>query len=295
MEADTQPINNKYNMENKNKPILLIDADSLIYYVAYKETLSEAIEDLDNRISRIFEETGSDRFIMYITEGKCFRYEKTITNDYKESRKSKPKPKFYSVIKEYLKTKYEASNVKGLEADDCVVFLKNTIKEDTIICSPDKDVLFGIPGKHYNYQMISSKDGKNNYESKGFINVTSEESNKFLYTQMLMGDATDSIPGIEGVGIKTAEKWISEWESKGLQGISIIQNILSKYIEKYGAVDGICKFHETFRLVYILRTKKDLKREKILFRPHPVINNYTFPDKKTKEVKSDDSKWCWDM
>ena len=34
-----------------------------------------------------------------------------------------------------------------------------------------------------------------------------------------------------------------------------------KYIETFGYAAGICKFVETFKLVYILKTKEDVLRE----------------------------------
>ena len=37
--------------------------------------------------------------------------------------------------------------------------------------------------------------------------------------------------------------------------------VLEKYIEKFGTSEGIHKFVETFKLVYILKTKEDVLRE----------------------------------
>ena len=37
--------------------------------------------------------------------------------------------------------------------------------------------------------------------------------------------------------------------------------VLNKYIEKFGFAEGIAKFAETFKLVYILKTKEDVLRE----------------------------------
>ena len=37
--------------------------------------------------------------------------------------------------------------------------------------------------------------------------------------------------------------------------------VLKKYIEKFGNHEGICKFAETFRLVYILKSKEDVLKE----------------------------------
>ena len=37
--------------------------------------------------------------------------------------------------------------------------------------------------------------------------------------------------------------------------------VLEKYTEKFGIHEGITKFAETFKLVYILKTKEDVLRE----------------------------------
>ena len=58
---------------------------------------------------------------------------------------------------------------------------------DTVICTVDKD-LDQIPGKHFNF--ITNE----HYE------VTPEQGLQFFYKQILMGDSTDDIPGLKGIG-----------------------------------------------------------------------------------------------
>lgn len=36
---------------------------------------------------------------------------------------------------------------------------------------------------------------------------------------------------------------------------------LKKFVEKFGMVEGVMKFYETFKLVYMLKTDDDMKRE----------------------------------
>jgi 5'-3' exonuclease len=269
--------------------VLLIDADSLIYYEAYKESVYEALEGIDNRIKTILEENNTNKYVMFLTGSDCFRYSMAQSNDYKESRKGLKKPLHFYTIKSYLKSNYNAITVPKLEADDCVVLYNNLLPYNTRICSPDKDVLRSAVGKHYNYQLIAEKDKngnklKNKFHSKGFITTSEEDSKDFLYLQMLQGDHTDSISGIKGVGEKTAEKWLNSWKNSehfecGVKSIETF--ILEKYIEKYGSISGICKFHETFRLVYILQNKEDLVREKIDL-PELLISEFK------KEVEKDE-------
>jgi 5'-3' exonuclease len=52
----------------------------------------------------------------------------------------------------------EFYTVDNIEADDCIGIIQTKRKElglEFIICSPDKDVIRQIPGKHYNYSKKS--------------------------------------------------------------------------------------------------------------------------------------------
>jgi 5'-3' exonuclease len=69
-----------------------------------------------------------------------------------------------------------------------------------------------------------------------------------------MGDSTDNIVGIPGVGIKTAENWLKD-RTKDFESFAI-----RKYVEKFGMVEGIMEFHKNFNLVYLLKTDEDLAR-----------------------------------
>ena len=65
----------------------LIDADSLLYFEMGKDTLEEAIEGLNNRIQEILIETDCDRYLGFLTRGKCFRYNIARSKPYKHNRK----------------------------------------------------------------------------------------------------------------------------------------------------------------------------------------------------------------
>ena len=258
-------------MESEKDKVLLIDIDSIIYYEAFKEKLEWAIQGIDERMQRIFKETGTNKYIAFLTEGKCFRYAKALSSDYKGSRKGKDKPKWFYVLKDYLKAEYGAISIDGLEADDCVAYFANNPLFYTMICSPDKDVLLQCPGTHYNYQMVGVKDSKVMFESKGFVETSEEEALNFLYLQMLMGDSTDGISGIEGMGPKKAEKYLSYMESEIGDTNS---HILSAYINKYKPIEGISRFSETFKLVYLLKTDEDMIREIGTIPEIPKIQEY---------------------
>lgn len=271
----------------ENDLVLLVDADSLLYYEAFKEDTNDALNGIDVRVKRILEENNASKFVMFLTEGKCFRYSKAIASEYKGNRKDNVKPRLFEMLKGYLKAQYGAYSVSGIEADDAVVLYHNLTDLNTRICSPDKDVLLQTPGTHFNYQVTGVKDKDGNklegqYASKGMVTTSEEDAKKFLYLQMLMGDSTDGIPGIEGVGPKKAEKILGDVNVESPKG-DVEQLILSAYISKYGTTNGIVRFAETFRMVYLLENEEDLAREGIEL-PELVISEW-----RENEVDDDDS------
>ena len=222
--------------------IALIDGDSLIYYEMGKPTLEEALQSLDGRLYQMFEQTEATKYAGFLTSGKCFRYAAAKTKPYKGNRKKGDKPIIFPAIKEYLKQEWNFTSVPELEADDLVSVYHDPLK--TVICSPDKDVLYQNVGEHYNYGKAEKVLCMDGYDIQ------------FLWTQMLMGDSTDGITGIPKVGPKTADTWLNPLLTNEMP-----EFVLNKYIEKFGISAGVSNFAETFKLVYILKSKEDVLRE----------------------------------
>ena len=234
-------------------PVALIDGDSLLYFEMGKPTLEDAIDGLNQRLLHILNQCETARYAGFLTIGRCFRYKAAKTKDYKHNRKGGSKPIIFYALKEYLKQEWKFEYIPELEADDLVAVYAN---EDTMICSPDKDVLYQVEGEHYNYRTAD------------FVKTTPEEAKLFLWKQMLMGDPTDGIPGIPKLGPKTADKLLAITDLNTMP-----EFVLKKYIEKFGVYAGISKFAETFRLVYILKTKEDVLRETGIELKDLVIND----------------------
>jgi len=221
--------------------VCLIDGDSLLYYEMDKPTLEEAIEGLDQRLVHMLNSCNTSLYAGFLTKGKCFRY--NVDEEYKGNRKGKGRPIIFPALQAHLIQNWGFTFIPELEADDMVAYYAFNTTRKTIICSPDKDVLQQCAGMHYNYRTAE------------FTHTSPDEALKFLWTQVLMGDSTDNIKGLKGVGIKTAENWLSG-RTKDFEGFA-----MRKYVEQFGMVEGIHKFYQTFRLVYLLKTKEDLVRE----------------------------------
>ena len=246
VEAISSGLLEKEMFPKTSSTIALIDADSLLYYCMGESTFEEAKLKLDLRMSDILTECDTSLYAAFLTPYKHFRREVAYTRPYKGNRKGKLAPPALYGLKAYAEQEWNFRYVEGLEADD-VVALYN--RSDTIICSPDKDVLKQIPGRHYNY------GGK---ENERWVDTTIEEAFYFLWIQTMSGDSTDGIPGIAGIGPKKAEKALLNIK-KGHWPLQTLKMYLESEEDVKKAVD---KFKETLDLVYINRTAHDRDRLK---------------------------------
>ncbi len=221
--------------------LALIDGDSLAYYSMGYPTLEEGIQNIDNYISIILNACETEKYILFVSN-KSYRYQIADARPYKGKRKKSESILLPSLL-QYLRQGHGGHGVKLLEADDLVSYFKYKDPENTIVCSPDKDVLYQTAGKHYNY-------GK-----REFVTTSVANADHFLWKQTLMGDSTDNIEGIPGIGPKKAEKLLSEGDT------SYKNIVLDAYIKHFGIANGIYRFQENFRLVYLLKNTEDMKRE----------------------------------
>lgn len=235
----------------RTNKICLLDADFIKHitdYAAQKIITQEFIEDVEEmkRCYRITALGMCENIVTFIRDpiifcfsGKSkntFRYHVAIEKEYKGGRK---KDEFsvedellrldlmheamMAVIKDYVCLLFD-----DLEADDLLCMLQD---EDTYIHSKDKD-LKQVPGWHYDK------------EKHDIFEVTPEEAYTFLAKQLLTGDSTDCIPGIKGIGPKTADKLLKDVDPKNM-----INFVFKQYRAKYGIIKGTDMFCNVWQLV----------------------------------------------
>ena len=280
--------------------LALIDADGLCYH-SLRETLEDSLTALDEKIQNIFEKTECTHYCMFVSKGKYFRY--SIDPLYKANRTYKAKNPWSKTLKEVLIAKYGATYMPEVEADDLISYFYNVPKiihtvghgeslevEDAlfnsrvprIICSPDKDVLQGIAGKHFNYSYkLEDKDNPESVVKGWWVETTDDEMQLNFWNSMVTGDTTDGIKGIEGKGIAFANK-IYDVESVSLQYIC-----LREYISKYGLSQGIFEFQKNFRLLHLLTTDEDFLREVGKLPEYPKVIEVIRDSQIAKEPKID--------
>lgn len=216
----------------------LIDSDCLVYRIGYSaEDVDSniAIFRLRSMIDDILDDTGCREYKCFLSsEDKSnFRYE--VDPQYKCSR-TLPKPRYYHVLRKHLQEKHPTETVFGMEADDALGINQTT---DTVIASIDKD-LDQIPGKHYNFV------------KKILYEISPLEGLQWFYKQILIGDTSDDIQGLYGIGPKKAAKAIDPIVDE----IEMYRTVIDMYQLKH-PVDYYEKVLKAGRLLKIKQHKDE--------------------------------------
>lgn len=223
----------------------LIDTDSMLYYCLKPDmTFDDVTASFDDFMFSIMRNTGASCYLGFFSESPVFRHAIGVSKPYKGNRNGRDTPLLFYSLKKYAYRAWGIHFVSGLEADDCVSLYRTA---DTVICSPDKDVLRQLPGTHYNYQ-------RNEY-----VHTSEKEAFEFLWSQVVAGDSVDGIPGIPGIGVKKAELAVASVVTEQLP-LKILQMYMQHFASTGNAKEAYDRFKEALDLVYVLRTKYDTDR-----------------------------------
>lgn len=206
----------------------LIDGDIVAFRCAASAETEEqwiALHRTDQLIQEILDAVGASHYRVFISGDKNFR--KEIDPEYKANRKDRIKPVHLDACKEFLVTQHKAEKCDEIEADDMLGI--NQEGETTIICSIDKDLL-QIPGRHYRFVR------------KEFVNVTDEDGARSFYLSSLVGDTSDNIFGVYGVGKVKG--------TRALEGCTSAYDMYQVCREFYNDDE---RFHRNLSLLWILR------------------------------------------
>lgn len=219
---------------------------------------------VESQIDRILTATKSDTYSVFLSSPECktWRYQTATILPYKENRAGAEKPLHWGTIRSNLKLHHPCTIAEYVEADDSMsieqykdlrasddwcrqagrVSSEENIKEKalTVICSIDKDLMM-VPGWHYNW----NKDE--------MVWQNELDSLKCFYTQLLIGDSTDNILGLFGVGPKSAAV-------KRLDACKVEQDMFNNVHTEYKARFGSYAeafLRETGRLLWMQTTQED--------------------------------------
>ena len=180
-----------------------------------------AVSGFSTMLFKLLEETRADDTInrpthfavIFDSARKNFRNE--IYKDYKANRSEAPDdlvPQF-----EYIRKSVEAFNLPSIEqinyeADDLIATYSKKIIQagaKVTIISSDKDLMQLVSDKVRLYDPMKNKIiGDKEVKDKFGV-----EPNQVVDVQSLAGDSSDNIPGVPGIGIKTAAELINKYKN----------------------------------------------------------------------------------
>lgn len=208
------------------KKIILVDGNNLLfrsfYATAYQGVImknskgfpTNALYGFINMMNKIIKEEEPNYILVAFDKGKTFRHDKY--DSYKAGRIEMPDelklqfPKAKEVLDAFGIKHFEIDNY---EADDIIGTLARIVDEDdefiATIVSSDKDLL----------QLISDEVVVKLLKQSGHIMMNRDEFMKTYQVEparmvdlkALMGDASDHIPGVKGIGEKTAINLLAKY------------------------------------------------------------------------------------
>jgi len=227
-----------------SKKIFLLDASSYVFRAYHAITYltnskgfpTNAIYGFINMINKLLEEFNPEYFIaVFDPGGDTFRND--IFDQYKANRGEAPEEislQFPKVI-EYLKARgIKIISMDNYEADDVIGSLAKKFKSkfEISILSGDKDFTQLVDEK---VNIIDTMKGKT-ISTKQVIEKYGLKPDQMIDFFSLVGDSVDNIPGVKGIGPKTAQDLLSKYKTlgsiyKNLNKIDKprIRNLLSTY------------------------------------------------------------------
>lgn len=267
--------------------ILILDSNSLLNRAFYALPLlssskgihTNAILGYLTMFFKIREEFPSNYVIAtFDRKAKTFRH--LAYEAYKAGRKSMPKELSEQI--EPLKEILRAMNINifeldGFEADDLIGTISRIYEEngfEPIIVTGDKDALqlcSDITKVIITKKGITDKDVYDNDKMLSTYGVTSSE---FIDVKAIMGDKSDNIPGVPGIGEKGALKLIQEFKSVENVYSNIdslkegkIKNNLIEHMDKAMLSKKLCKINRDVPIEFNIddiKNYEDLDKSKVL-------------------------------
>ena len=210
------------------KKVILVDGNNLLFrsYFATAYTgntmrnskgfPTNGLYGLVNMLNKIIREEKPEYMLVAFDKGKTFRHEKYL--DYKGGRNETPDDlkKQFSVAKKLVPLMgIKCFEIDNYEADDIIgTYSKMALidpKFETTIVSSDKDLLQLI-NEETEVKLLKQKDYIRMNEET-FIDTYGIKPIRMIDLKGLMGDASDNIPGVKGIGEKTALKLLQEYDS----------------------------------------------------------------------------------
>lgn len=226
------------------KNIMIIDGNSLMYRAFYgvrllstsKGVYTNAVYGFTNMLFNLIEQYRPDFIgVAFDLKGPTFRHE--IFEEYKGNRQKTPEellPQF-----DLLKRLLRAMNIaifeeEGYEADDILGTFSRFAEEqglDALLVTGDRDAMQLVSDST---TVLLNRRGTSDiqaFDPKEVEKVYGLKPSQIIDLKALMGDSSDNIPGVPGVGEKTALKLLSQYKTLE-EVLDNIDNISGKRLKE---------------------------------------------------------------
>ena len=209
-------------MENDERPFVLVDGSSYLYrayhalpaFTSSKGEPTGAVLGVLNMLYKLLDDFEPERIaVIFDAPGKTFRDD--LYKDYKANRPPMPedlRPQIEPLLEAIKAIGIPVLKIAGVEADDVIGTLATQASKagiTTMISTSDKDMAQLVDNK---VTLINTmNDTKMNADGvRKKFGVSPKQIVDYL---ALVGDSSDNIPGVPGVGPKTATKWLGEYQN----------------------------------------------------------------------------------
>ncbi|MFD2926198.1 DNA polymerase I [Halobacillus naozhouensis] len=205
--------------------VVLIDGNSIAYRAFFalpllnndKGVYTNAVYGFTTMLLKILEEDKPDRLLVAFDAGKTTFRHKTYS-DYKGGRQKTPSElsEQFPVIKELLDAfAIPYYQLENYEADDIIGTLATQAGESNLevkVISGDKDLLQLVSDRIHVSLTKKGITTVDSYDPAFMQEKMGVRPDQIIDLKALMGDSSDNIPGVPGVGEKTAVKLLSQFD-----------------------------------------------------------------------------------
>jgi DNA polymerase-1 len=211
-------------MTTEARPVVLVDGSSYLfraYHVPNLQRLSDSngnptgvVYGIVNMTNRLLREYEPEQIAVVVdASGKTFRDD--LYAEYKANRPPMPddlRAQIEPALAAIEGLGIRVVRIAGVEADDVIGTLAKIATAaglDTVISTADKDMT-QLVDEHV--LILNSMDDRR-LDSDGVEEKFGVRPERIIDFLTLVGDSSDNIPGVPGVGPKTAQKWLAEYGS----------------------------------------------------------------------------------
>jgi DNA polymerase I len=201
--------------------VFLIDGSGFLFraYYGIKQrmtradgTLVNAVHGFTTMLMKLIDDTDADHIaVIFDSARKTFRND--IYADYKANRDAPPDdliPQFELVREATRALNVACVDMPGFEADDLIATYATLAKQggaDVTVVSSDKDLMQLVDDKVIMFDAMKNRE----IRAEQVMEKFGVGPDRVIEVQALAGDSSDNVPGVPGIGLKTAALLINEY------------------------------------------------------------------------------------